>query len=381
MPAEDSSLKILLITRNLPPLVGGMERMMHQFALGIGQYAELTVIGPGGCKRYLPDEIAVHETSSRLGTFLLFSTWRALQACRKTRFDVIIGGSGLIGPTLRVLSYLFHYRTLVYLHGLDLVVNSRVYQSFFVPCLRGIDKVAVNSQNTRDIAVGKGIDASRIVVVNPGTSEPVPLDRASRMDFRRRHAIPFARYLVFTGRMTKRKGLSGFLRHTLPIILESEPDIGLVVVGEAPRDSLNQLGEQAEIRQQIAQLGLQDKVVFVGNLTDRDLELCYAEAAVQVFPLIEVPGDVEGFGMVAIEAAACGTPTVAFELGGVADAISTGSGHLVPAGDFKLFAELVIKTLRDGEPDVGQCLAHARQFSWQTYNEKMRELIDETMRA
>jgi phosphatidylinositol alpha-1,6-mannosyltransferase len=376
MSTEAKRKRILLITRNLPPLVGGMERMMHQFTLGLLQYTELTVIGPRGCKQHLPEEVTVHETSPRLGLFLLLSTWVAIRACRKKRFDVVIGGSGLIGPTLRTVSWLFQCKTVVYLHGLDLVVNNPIYQLFFVPSLRGIDSVVVNSKNTRDLAMKKGIAELRMAVVNPGTSLPAPIDTASRLEFRRRHAIGFERYLVFTGRMTKRKGLSGFLQHILPLILQNEPDVGLVVVGEDPHDSLNQLGEQAEIQQKIAALGLQDTVAFLGKLSDHDLEICYAEAAVQIFPLTEVRGDVEGFGMVAIEAAACGTPTVAFELGGVADAISAGNGSLVPPGDFNLFADKVVEVLRNDEPNTEQCLAHARRFTWQIYNERMRKLIE-----
>ncbi|MBK6736669.1 MAG: glycosyltransferase family 4 protein [Haliea sp.] len=376
MHSQTDTRRVLLITRNLPPLIGGMERMMQQFAEGLCQYSELTVIGPKGCKQHLPSEISVFETSPRLARFLLKSTWLALRACRKKRFDMVIGGSGLIGPTLRILAWRFRCKTLVYLHGLDLVVDNRLYQLLFVPSLRKIDSVAVNSGNTRDLAVAKGIDARRIAVVNPGASLPAPIDTGSRLEFRRRHAVHFDRYLVFTGRMTKRKGLSVFLQHILPLIIQREPGIGLVVVGGAPQDSLNQLGEQAEIQQQISAQCLHNSVTFLGNLSDRDLEICYAEATLQILPLIEVPGDVEGFGMVAIEAAASGTPTVAFELGGVADAISAGNGCLVAPGEFSMFADKVVNILRNGGPTAEHCAAHARQFTWQIYNERMRALIE-----
>jgi phosphatidylinositol alpha-1,6-mannosyltransferase len=380
MNTSPDTRRILLITRNLPPLVGGMERMMQQFAEGLCRYSELTVIGPRGCKQYLPPEVLVYETSPQLARFLLHSTLLALRACRKIRFDIVIGGSGLIGPTLRILAWRFHCKTLVYLHGLDLVVNNSLYQLLFVPSLRRVDSVAVNSRNTRELALKKGLDQQRLTVVNPGTSLPDPIDSGSRLEFRRRHAIPFQRYLVFTGRMTKRKGLSEFLRRTLPIIISSEPDIGLVVVGENPRDSLNRLGEEERILETISALDLQDRVLFLGKLNDRDLDICYADASVQIFPLVPVRGDVEGFGMVAIEAAACGTPTVAFELGGVADAITDLNGFLVPSGDFRSFAMFTIRALREGEPTPERCLAHARQFTWQIYNEKMRKLIDGALR-
>ncbi len=353
---------------------------MHQFALGMSQYAELTVIGPRGCKAHLPRDTTVYEASSNLGPFLLLSTWLALRACRKNHFDVVVGGSGLVALTLRILSLLFASKTVVYLHGLDLVVDSAIYQRLFVPCIRHIDRIAINSRNTRDLAVMKGIDQNRMQVINPGASQPAPADCAARLDFRQRHAIPFERYMVFVGRMTRRKGLSHFLQHTLPLILDSDPDVGLVVVGTDPAESLNQLGEHAEVLQALSTPALEKRVVFLGQISDRDLEICYADATVQVFPLVQIPGDVEGFGMVAIEAAACGTPTVAFDLGGVADAISENNGYLVPPGQANLFASAVLKILQDGEPNSELCLTHARQFTWQIYNDKMRTLIDTLVR-
>ena len=348
---------------------------MQQLALGICDYAELTVIGPGGCKLHLPDTVTVHETSSKFAPFLLLSTWLALTICRKKQFDVVIGGSGLIAPTLRLVSVLFGRRTLVYLHGLDLIVDNAIYQLLFVPCLRHIDSIAVNSRYTAQLAEDKGIAAKRIRVVNPGTSQPVPIEASALADFRHRFGIPFQRYMLFAGRMTKRKGLSHFLQHILPLILEQQPELGLVVVGADPAQSINQLGDEAETLRQIAAQSLQERVLFLGNLSDRDLEICFADAAVQVFPLLHVPGDVEGFGMVAIEAAACGTPTVAFELGGVADAISEGNGTLVPPGEWALFAESVLKILREATPDAGKCQRHASRFTWNHYNKKMQEII------
>jgi phosphatidylinositol alpha-1,6-mannosyltransferase len=380
MQTPASKPRVLLITRNLPPLVGGMERMMQQLAQGINQYAELTVIGPKGCTPHLPLNATVHETSASLGLFLLLSTRLAINACRTSHFDVVIGGSGLTAPTLRILALLLRRKTLVYLHGLDLVVDSAIYQKLFIPCLRHIDSIAVNSRNTLELAVGKGIDETRMHIVHPGASPPTPVESGAGLDFRQRYAIPFERYMVFVGRMTKRKGLSYFLQHILPLILENEPRVGLVVVGSDPADSLNRLGEQAEILHHLSDNNTAQQIVFLGKISDRDLQICYADAEVQIFPLIQIPGDVEGFGMVAIEAAACGTPTVAFDLGGVADAISAQNGHLVPPGQPELFAASVLTVLRGGEPNSALCVAHARNFTWQAYNEKMRALISRLLR-
>ena len=70
------------------------------------------------------------------------------------------------------------------------------------------------------------------------------------------------------------------------------------------------------------------------------LHAAYAEADALVFPVLELPGDVEGFGMVALEAAAHGLPTFGFRSGGVPDAVQEGrTGELVSASDYGGLAE------------------------------------------
>jgi len=175
--------------------------------------------------------------------------------------------------------------------------------------------------------------------------------------------------------MTKRKGLSAFISHSLPAILDADPDCGLLVVGENPNQGLTKMGEGAEVSQLISARQLGTRCVFLGQLPDDELISCYAHADVQVFPIIDVPGDVEGFGMVAIEAAACGTPTVAFSVGGVTDAISDLNGEVVEPGRYDLFTDAIIRTLQSSTPRESGCLEHAQKYRWEVYNEKIQHLI------
>ena len=368
-------VKILLISRNLPPLVGGMERLIQNLAEGLSDYTDLTVIGPRNCSQYLPGGTRVREVPSRLGSFLVASTLAALTLRNRPRFDLVIGGSGITAPILRIAALRFGCKSTVLLHGLDIVVDNRLYQSLFVPNLKRIDFVVANSDNTRKLAIGCGIEPCRIAVINPGVEEVAPPNPATSTDFRQKLGIPFNRYLLFVGRMTKRKGLSGFMRDSLPQILERIPDIGLVVVGDDPSHGLDGRGELGEVHAALGEMALQDKVRFTGQITDEDLDNCYRGAEVLVLPLIDVPGDVEGFGMVAIEAAARGTPTVAFRLGGVADAISRDNGELVSAGDYCAFTDAVCRVATTGNPDSNRCLAHSVKFHWRRYHARVRDII------
>ncbi|MAC35173.1 MAG: hypothetical protein CME38_16455 [Haliea sp.] len=364
---ETSRLKVLVITRNLPPLVGGMERLLHNLVLGVAEYADVAVIGPNGCRAHLPETVETHECSNKLAGFLSGSTLTALRIVRKGRFDVVIGGSGLMAPLLFLLKTLFQCRTLVLVHGLDIIVDHWLYQQLFIPALRRADQVVANSRNTKRLAIEKGVPEERISIIHPGTHIPGQPDEDRKREFLQRYRIPYSRYMLFAGRITRRKGLSPFIRHSLPAILQACPDTGLVVVGDNANDSLNRQGEKAEVLAAIDEAGLCDKVMFLGQVDDRDLETAYACAAVHVFPLIEVPGDVEGFGMVVIEAAAVGTVTVAFDVGGVADALELVGGTLIPSGNYTEFTRLITQTIAGGQTARQVSVEIHSSISWDRY--------------
>lgn len=106
----------------------------------------------------------------------------------------------------------------------------------------------------------------------------------------------------------------------------------LVVIGEAPKNSLGAGIQTIEsIQAQAEHFGVAEHIRFLGVITDKVLlATAYEAADVHVFPVRHIPDDPEGFGMVAIEAAAHGVATVAFATGGIVDAISEGvSGYLV----------------------------------------------------
>lgn len=375
--------RILLITRNLPPLIGGMERLILEATLGLSQHSSLTVIGPNGCKPFLPDAVATHEVPHQLAPFIVQSLWRARSLATENAFDVVIGGSGLCAPAVLMAAKRAKAKSALFIHGLDIVVNHWAYQCVFLPCIRRIDQIIANSRNTQLLAQKKGVSHERIAVVNPGTHLPdMNIERddlrdstARYAEFCQRHEIPFARFILFTGRMTQRKGLARFLAESLPEIVRAAPDIGLVVVGHAPSDSLNQRGEEASVHAAVTAAGLAPNIRFLGTVSDAELTQCYTHASAQVFPLRDVPGDIEGFGMVAVEAAACGTPTVAFNVGGVSDAVTQANGYLVPPDNYSQFAQRVVDILDQATPTDSTCREFAAQFAWPIYNENIKALI------
>ena len=311
--------------------------------------------------------------------FLLLSFCKGLYA-RLTGgpSDLIIGGSGLVGPVVVLLAKLSGAKSVLLLHGLDIIADSKAYQWFFVPFLRWADIAICNSKNTARLAAEHGVREERIEIVNPGVD--LPAEPPSRESARQALGIADKQVLLSVGRLMPRKGIAEFIDCCLVELCARDSSWQMLVAGGEPTQALNRPTESvlARIEATIARHELQERVLLLGHADDEELATLYAAADVFVFPLVETKGDVEGFGMVAIEAAIHGTPTVAFDCGGVGDAVVDGTnGALVQAGDYAGFRDAVITVLAQDLRQSSQ--AFARQFSWENYGNKVEECLDRLM--
>lgn len=373
--------KILLVSRNLPPLVGGMERLNLHIVQALASHADVTVVGPAGCADSLPRGVRASETrSSRLGRFLLGAFWRATRAALRERFDWLLAGSGLTAPIVWFAARVRGGRCAVYLHGLDIVVPHRVYRWLWLPLIRRMDLCLTNSLNTARLAEQAGVPAARIRILHPGVDMVTTPPREAAVAWRDRQGLAGRKVMLSVGRLTRRKGLLEFVERTLPTVVAEHPDAALVVIGNEAPDALagSALGISREIHRAAERLGLSENLRLLGACDQAELEAAYAAADVLVFPVKEVKGDVEGFGMVALEAAAHGLPTVAFGAGGVPDAVSHGmSGWLVSPGDHQAFATYLVQVISGGASTInaGTCRSVAEKFAWPVFDKQLRHLL------
>jgi phosphatidylinositol alpha-1,6-mannosyltransferase len=376
-----SRARILLVTRNLPPLRGGMERLNLHMALELTREFDLDVIGPSGCAAELPEVIHVEEAPHRpLWRFLPNAFLRALRLARLRRPGVILAGSGLTAPIAWIAARLSSARAVVYVHGLDLVASHPVYRLLWRPFLRRMDLCIANSRHTAGLAKGIGIRSDRICVLNPGVELPPAIDPAVAAEFRARHGLGDRKLLLSVGRMTPRKGLLEFVERSLSAIVATQPHATLVIIGDEAPDALtgSAAGMGHRIMQAARGLGLQDNIRILGVCDDATLSAAYQAADAHVFPVRSIPGDVEGFGMVAIEAAAHGLATVAFVVGGVSDAVADGqSGWLVPADDYAQFTDRVVRVVAQSRTESvkAECRRFAQGFIWDVFGTRLHALL------
>jgi len=370
--------KLLVISRNFPPLVGGMERLVFNIYKQLNNRFDCDLVGPRDSTRHVSGNHNVYECPlSPLPAFIITALLKSSKAVVNNNYSACIAGSGVTAPVALLASRLRKIPCITFVHGLDLIVRNHVYQKLFVPAIRRSDVIIANSANTARLAEEAGVDPDRIRILHPGVHIPKTID--SLTSFRDCHQLHSRRILLSVGRLIPRKGLAEFISRSLPAIVSALPDTLLVIIGTEPKNALQREdSETRRIMDTIREQQLENHVLMIGRVDDDTLQAAFSESDLFVFPLRAVAGDVEGFGMVAVEAAALGLPCIAFAEGGVADAIDAGqSGFLISSGDYQSFSQTVIDILQGTleRPSPDSCRKHAARFQWETFGDKLTDII------
>lgn len=132
-----------------------------------------------------------------------------------------------------------------------------------------------------------------------------------------------------------------------------------------------QAAEVARLEELSQGLGAADAIIFAGAKPQEELPLYYSGA-----DLFALPSRYESFGMTAVEAAACGLPTLAFDVGGLSQAVCEGkSGHLIPDGDTRAYARKMRQTLESpAERPCPKATRWAESFAWRRVAEAELEI-------
>jgi D-inositol-3-phosphate glycosyltransferase len=235
--------------------------------------------------------------------------------------------------------------------------------------VQSADRIVVASQHEKTLLM-RLYDAhdARVAVIPCG----VNLDRFAPLDQASARATlglaPDRQYVLFVGRLEPLKGLE-LLLDALAELEDSAPDL-LVVGGDA-----RAAGYVATLQGQAARLGLGDRARFLGAVPQERLPLYYGAADVCV-----VPSYYESFGLVALEAMACGTPVVASRVGGLTGTVQDGvSGYLIPWRCPQPFADKIDLLLTNDElrRTMGAA-AHerAQRFRWSVVASDLAALYD-----
>ncbi len=268
---------------------------------------------------------------------------------------------GLMAAFCYLLSVDFGGRkVLATFHGLDVVFPLGVYQNYiFRKMVQKVDKIICVSTATQDACCARNIPKEKITVVHNGVDVHWKNKSAENKGstFKKYNLdLTHDKIILTLGRPVKRKGFSWFANEVMPLL---EDHIRMVHIGHIatlPTTSLQTvipnswenkfnlfMGKADDSAALLAAHHKNpDKIILAGRLSDTDRDHLIASADMVVMPNVRVDGDMEGFGLVALEAAVMGKIVLVSDLEGMKDAIINGkNGYRIPAGNAQMWADAI----------------------------------------
>jgi phosphatidylinositol alpha-1,6-mannosyltransferase len=346
-----------------------MQKYCYELTTTLGIMAEAKIVAWGGSQAFLP--------------------WFCFQAFFQSVFwllsrpiDIIHIGDALLSPLGWIFKKIFNKPVVATLHGLDLTFYFRPYQWIVPRFLRRLDKLICISQHTQQEAVARGVSEEKTVVIPNGiivrNGEYNGAENAGQRLIENLIGRNLAdkKILLTVGRLVKRKGVDYFISQILTKILSHRDDVVYLVIGEGKH--------RATIEKAISNLGLKDKVFLLGRVGDSVLQACYKIAHIFVMPNIPVDGDVEGFGLVALEASLASLPVVASKVEGVCEAIvHEENGILIDHRNRDAFADAVLSFLNDESKrrNFGACSRDftVQRYSWERIGKEYLKIFEDCL--
>jgi len=223
-------------------------------------------------------------------------------------------------------------------------------------------------------------DGHKVVIIPPGVDlshfYPIPPDEAKEFI----GIPPCDHVLLYVGRIEPLKGIDTLIE-AIAIMRQQDVFVCLSVIGGNPEDSQQAPSEELErLKALCEKYNLQDLVAFLGRRSQDTLPYYYSAAQAVV-----MPSHYESFGMVALEAMACGTPVVASQVGGLAFLVQDGvTGFTVPVDEPQALAERLITLIKDADlrQRMGaQAAAFAQEYSWSKIATRIVKLYEEVLEA
>jgi D-inositol-3-phosphate glycosyltransferase len=221
-------------------------------------------------------------------------------------------------------------------------------------------------------------DTRKIEVIPPGVDlshfYPIPRDEAKAY----LGVPPCDQMLLFVGRIETLKGIDSLIE-AVALMRQKGEQVCLAVIGGDPDLSPAALSEEMTRLQAMRErYGLQESVAFLGRKSQDTLPYYYSAAVAVV-----VPSHYESFGMVALEAMACGTPVVASQVGGLAFLVQDGiTGFTVPVEEPNTLASRLTELVQN--PGLREQMGHqaavfAQEYSWEKITERMINLYQKVL--
>lgn len=338
-------MRILYVSHSHPPEgaildnVGGMQRVSQQLIRELEQKESVAVF------KETINVSGKGKIIAKAAFFLFKELMEIPHKVQENGIDIILFSSMVTASLAYFLRSRISIPMVTINHGRDVTLPVDIYQWFIPKVFKRLDGVISVSQATREECIKRGMAPEKGVALPNGFDlnrlGRFPNKQDSRNRLQQNFNVPLeGKFMLLTvGRKVKRKGHEWFIREVMPRLSEQ---VVYVTVGDGP--------EYNSIREASEDMPYSDRIFLLGRQPDEVLKQAYAAADLFIMPNVPVEGDMEGFGIVLLEANMARTPVVAADLEGIKDVITQGeNGYRVPTLDAEQFADTVRAMLSDGD--------------------------------
>ena len=312
----------LIVTSSFPPEIGGMQNLMWGLSNELSKNYMIKVFADHN-ENYKNFDEKVSFSIERVGGIKFLRKYRKAQLINEFIKENKI--EGIIADHWKSLELIrTHKKKICLIHGKEInhekgtSLNKRVLN-----VLNNVQIVVANSKYTKELAIKCGVDEDKIIVINPGVDLAQKLDKKKidKVEFLLKHNSP---RLITVSRFDKRKNHEKVIM-ALRNLKQIYPSIIYICVGHGE--------EEKNIKKLVEELDLKEQVMFFKDISNELKNTLLSKSNIFVMPSIIYKKSVEGFGIVYIEAAQYGVPSLGGKDGGAADAIEHQKTGLICDGN------------------------------------------------
>jgi|TARA_B100001057_G_C22793496_1_gene928613 phosphatidylinositol alpha-1,6-mannosyltransferase len=359
----------LIVTRNFPPELGGMQNLMEGLSNALLNHGPVKVFAESNNDAENYDQNSKINIE-RVSGFKIFRKYRKANLVKEfinsneIRASFFDHWKSIENIEKNVLEKnksfcLIHSKEIN--HPVGSSLNKRVLKA-----LAKADHVIANSKFTKEFAVKLGV--KNVTVINPGCNYPIPINEDAK-EFAKNIYKEASPKLITISRLDGRKSHQNILM-TIKNLLPRFPNLKYISVGDGD--------EKKNLLKLKKELGLEKNVDLLFETTEQEKVALLEQSNVFVMPSVIYKKSVEGFGITYIEAASYGKPSIGGIYGGEGDAIKSGqTGYLCNGNDLNALYETLIKILdNDRYKELGaNALEFSKNFNWNKIIKKYIELI------
>ena len=358
----------LIITRSFPPEVGGMQNLIWGLANELSKNYMIKVFADY-FEEYKNFDEKVSFSIERIGGIKLLRKYRKAQLINEFIKENKV--EGIIADHWKSLELIkTNKKKICLIHGKEInhdkgtSLNKRVLE-----VLNNVEIVVANSKFTKNLAIERGVDENRIVVINPGVKivQETSIESQNNVESILKNRSP---RLITISRYDKRKNHEKVIM-SLRNLKQIYPNIIYICIGHGD--------EEENTKKIVEELDLKEHVMFFKDISDELKNTFLAKSNIFVMPSIIYKKSVEGFGIAYVEAAQYGIPSIGGVDGGAADAIDHEKTGLICDGNNLDAVYSSINSMLENKKylEYGKAAKeNSIKFKWNTIIEEYKKILN-----